>query len=160
MFGSSAVGCGKSVEYNPTRILRRPSESWEDSESDRDGRTECATATAEQLVEEKVVVAHLNELCLNPTGCSDQVSDDSESDRLKLEGTNLAAATVSEDWSDRDAWSASENPGNDIEFEDYARELAFLPDLTEAASTTLDYTGPHARHPSLSVEQQDRVVQV
>ncbi|GMF32465.1 unnamed protein product [Phytophthora fragariaefolia] len=42
----------------------------------------------------------------------------------------------------------------------YARELAFLPDLTEAASTTLDYTGPHVRHPSLDVEQQDRVVKV
>ncbi|GMF14401.1 unnamed protein product [Phytophthora fragariaefolia] len=42
----------------------------------------------------------------------------------------------------------------------YARELAFLPDLTEAASTTLDYTRPHVRHPSLSVEQHDRVVKV
>ncbi|GMF37970.1 unnamed protein product [Phytophthora fragariaefolia] len=73
--------------------------------------------------------------------------------------TYLAAATVSEDWGDRDAISTSEHPGNDIEFEDHARELAFLPDLTEAASTT-DYTGPHVRHPSLSVEQQDRVVKV
>ncbi|GMF36294.1 unnamed protein product [Phytophthora fragariaefolia] len=44
--------------------------------------------------------------------------------------------------------------------EDYARELAFLPDLSEAASTTLDYTGPHVRHPSLSVEQHDCVVKV
>ncbi|GMF24388.1 unnamed protein product [Phytophthora fragariaefolia] len=61
---------------------------------------------------------------------------------------------------DRDAPNAAEHPGNAIEFEDYARELAFLPDLTEAASTTLDYTGPHVRHPSLSVEQQDRVVEV
>ncbi|GMF15269.1 unnamed protein product [Phytophthora fragariaefolia] len=46
------------------------------------------------------------------------------------------------------------------EFDDYARELAFLPDLTEAASTTLDYTGPHVWQPSLSVEHQDRVVKV
>ncbi|GMF54478.1 unnamed protein product [Phytophthora fragariaefolia] len=67
---------------------------------------------------------------------------------------------LSEDWGDRDASKTSEHPGNDIEFEDYARELAFLPDLTEAASTTLDNTGPHVRHPSLSVEQQDRVVKV
>ncbi|GMF30476.1 unnamed protein product [Phytophthora fragariaefolia] len=43
---------------------------------------------------------------------------------------------------------------------DYAQELSFLPDLTEAASTTLDYTEPHVRHPYLSVEQQDRVVKV
>ncbi|GMF16515.1 unnamed protein product [Phytophthora fragariaefolia] len=72
----------------------------------------------------------------------------------------LAAATESEDWGDRDAPNASEHPGNAIEFEDYAHELAFLPDLTEAASTTLDYTGSQVRHPSLSVEQQDRVVKV
>ncbi|GMF53793.1 unnamed protein product [Phytophthora fragariaefolia] len=84
----------------------------------------------------------------------------SEVAQLKLEGAYLAAATVSEDWGDRDAPNASEHPGNAIEFEDYARELAFLPDLTEAASITLDYTGPHVRHPSLSVEQQDRVVKV
>ncbi|GMF48464.1 unnamed protein product [Phytophthora fragariaefolia] len=51
-------------------------------------------------------------------------------------------------------------PSNDIEFEGYARELALLPDLTEAVSTTLDYTGQHVRHPSLSVEQQDRVAMV
>ncbi|GMF61021.1 unnamed protein product [Phytophthora fragariaefolia] len=67
---------------------------------------------------------------------------------------------MSEDWGDRDAPNASEHPGNAIEFEDYARELELLPDLTEAASTTLDYTVPHVRHPSLSVEQQDRVVKV
>ncbi|GMF49733.1 unnamed protein product [Phytophthora fragariaefolia] len=77
-----------------------------------------------------------------------------------LEGAYLAASTVSEDWGDRDAPNAAEHPHNAIKFEDYARELAFLPDLTEAASTTLDYTGPHVRHPSLSVEQQDRVVKV
>ncbi|GMF64246.1 unnamed protein product [Phytophthora fragariaefolia] len=86
------------------------------------------------------------------------MSEGSEVAQLKLEGAYLAAATVSEDWEDRDAPNAAEHPGNAIEFEDYARELAVLPDLTEAASTTLDYTGPHVRHPSLSVEQQDRVV--
>ncbi|GMG15069.1 unnamed protein product [Phytophthora fragariaefolia] len=84
----------------------------------------------------------------------------SEVTQQKLEGANLAAATVAEDWGDRVAPNASEHPGNDIELEDYARILAFLPGLTEAASTTLDYTGPHVRHPSLSVEQQDRVVKV
>ncbi|GMF32075.1 unnamed protein product [Phytophthora fragariaefolia] len=81
----------------------------------------------------------------------------SEMAQLKLEGAYLATATVSEDWGNGDAPNAAEHPGNAIEFEDYARELAFLPDLTEAASTTLDYTGPHVRHPSLSVDQQDRV---
>ncbi|GMF42369.1 unnamed protein product [Phytophthora fragariaefolia] len=84
----------------------------------------------------------------------------SEVTQLKLGGAYLAAATVSEAWGDRDAPNASEHPGNDIEFEDYARELVIPPDLTEAASTTLDGTGPHVRYPSLSVEQLDRVVKV
>ncbi|GMF26490.1 unnamed protein product [Phytophthora fragariaefolia] len=94
------------------------------------------------------------------TAHSDRVPEASEVTQLKLEGAYLAVATVSENWGDRDAANASEHPGNDIEFEDYARELAFLPDLPEAASTTLDYIGPHIRHPSLSVEQQERVVKV
>ncbi|GMF40685.1 unnamed protein product [Phytophthora fragariaefolia] len=121
----------------PTKILRRPSESSDGSVSDRDDQAECATATTEPSTEMG-----------------------SEVTQLKQEGAYLAAGTVSEDWGDRDAPNASEHPGNDIEFEDYAREMAFLPDLTDAASTTLDYTGPHVRYPSLSVEQQDRVVKV
>ncbi|GMF33631.1 unnamed protein product [Phytophthora fragariaefolia] len=105
--------------------------------SDRRDQAEWAPATPEPLTEMSSEVA-----------------------QRKLEGAYLAAATVSEDWGDRDAPNAAEHPGNAIEFEDYARELAFLPDLTETASTTLDYTGPHVRHPSLSVEQQGRVVKV
>ncbi|GMF45022.1 unnamed protein product [Phytophthora fragariaefolia] len=105
-------------------------------------------------------VVHQEEARPKLTAHSDRVSEGSEVTQLKLEGAYLAAATVSEYWDDRDVPNASEHPGNDIEFEDYARELAFLPDLTEAASTTLDYTGQYVRHPSLSVEQQDRVVKV
>ncbi|GMF27753.1 unnamed protein product [Phytophthora fragariaefolia] len=85
------------------------------------------------------------------------MSEGSEA-QLKLEGAYLAAATVSEEWGDRDAPNASEHPGNAMEFEDYAREFAFLQHLTEATSTTLDYTGPHVRHRSLSIEQHDRVL--
>ncbi|GMF53813.1 unnamed protein product [Phytophthora fragariaefolia] len=105
-------------------------------------------------------VVHQEEAPPKLTARSDRASEGTEVAQLKLEGDYLAAVTVSEDWGDRDAPNASEHPGNDIEFEDYARELAFLPDLTEAASTTLDYTGPHVRHPSLSVGKQDRVVKV
>ncbi|GMF42918.1 unnamed protein product [Phytophthora fragariaefolia] len=144
----------------PTKILRRPRESSEWSMSDRRDQAECAAATTEHLTEMVAEVVHRSEACPKPAAHSDRVSEGSEVAQLKLEGAYLAAATVSEDWGDRDAPNAAEHPGNAIEFEDYARELAFLPDLTEAASTTLDYTGPHVRHPSLSVEQQDRVVKV
>ncbi|GMF43181.1 unnamed protein product [Phytophthora fragariaefolia] len=143
----------------PTKIPSRPSEYSAGSVSDRDDQAECATATTEPSTEMVAEVVH-QEARPKLTAHSDRVSESSEVTQLKLEGAYLAAATVSEDWGDRDAPNASEHPGNDIEFEDYARELAFLPDLTEAASTTLDYTGPHVRHPSLSVEQQDRVMEV
>ncbi|GMF28820.1 unnamed protein product [Phytophthora fragariaefolia] len=142
----------------PTKILRRPSESSEESVSDRDDQAGGATATTEPSTEMIAEVAHQEEARPKLTAHSDRVSECSEVIQQNLEGVYLAAATVSEDWGDRDAPNASEYPGNAIEFEDYARKLAFLPDLTEAASTTLDYTGPHVRHPSLSVEQQDRVV--
>ncbi|GMF55661.1 unnamed protein product [Phytophthora fragariaefolia] len=135
-------------------------ESLEGSVSDRDGQAELATATTEPSTETIAEVEHQERARPELPAQSNRVSEGSEVTQLKLEGAYLAAATVSEDWDDRDAPNASEHPGNAIEFEDYARELAFLPDLTEAASTTLDYTGPHVRHPSLSVEQQDRVVKV
>ncbi|GMF56462.1 unnamed protein product [Phytophthora fragariaefolia] len=160
MAGSPTIGGGKSAVYAPTKILRRPSESSEGSVSDRDDQAECTTATTEPSTEMVAEVVHQEEARPKLTAHSDRVTEGSEVTQLKLEGAYLAAATVSEDWGDRDAPNASEHPGNDIEFEDYARELAFLPDLTEAASTTLDHTGPHVRHPSLSVEQQDRVVKV
>ncbi|GMF16102.1 unnamed protein product [Phytophthora fragariaefolia] len=119
------------VSYTtPTKILRRPSDSSE------------------------------GELHPKPTERSDLVSESSESSQLKLEGAYLAAATVSKDWGDHDTLNAPEHLGYDIEFDDYAHELAFVLNLTEAASTTLDYTGTHVRHPTLSGEQQDRVVKV
>ncbi|GMF48443.1 unnamed protein product [Phytophthora fragariaefolia] len=121
----------------PTKILRRTSEPSEGSVSDRDYQAECATATTEPPTEMVAEVVHHEEACPKLTAHSDRVSEGSEVAQLKLEGAYLAAATVSEDWSDRDPPNASEHHGNDIEFEDYARELAFLPDLTEATSTTL-----------------------
>ncbi|GMF49061.1 unnamed protein product [Phytophthora fragariaefolia] len=144
----------------PTKILRRPSESSEGSVSDRDDQAECATATTEPSTETIAEVEHQVGTRPKLTAHSDRVSEVSEVTQLKLEGAYLAAATVSEDWGYRDAPNASEHPGNAIEFEDYVRELAFLPDVTEAASTTLDHTGPHVRHPSLNVGKQDRVVKV
>ncbi|GMF34010.1 unnamed protein product [Phytophthora fragariaefolia] len=151
----------ESVPYTtPTKILIRPGKSSEGSASDRDDQAECATATTEPSTEMVAEVVHREEARPKLTAHSDRVSEGSELTQQKLEGVYLAATTVAEDRSDREAPNVSEHPGNDIEFEDYARELAFLPDLTEAAPTTHDYTGSHVRHPSLSVEQQDRVVKV
>ncbi|GMF25408.1 unnamed protein product [Phytophthora fragariaefolia] len=114
----------------PTKILRRPSESSEGSESDRDDQAECATATTEPSTEMGAEVTEQEEALPKTAAHSDRVSEGLEVTQLKCEGTYLAAATVSEDWGDRDASKASEHPGNEIEFEDYARELAFLPNAS------------------------------
>ncbi|GMF18215.1 unnamed protein product [Phytophthora fragariaefolia] len=124
----------------PTTILRRPSESSEGSVSDRDDQAECATATTEPSTEMVAEVVHQEEARPKLTAHSDRVSEGSEVSQPRLEGAYIAAATASEDWGDRDAPNASEHPGR--------------------IYTTPDYNGPHVWHPSLSVEQQDRVVKV
>ncbi|OWY94699.1 hypothetical protein PHMEG_00035497, partial [Phytophthora megakarya] len=46
---------------------------------------------------------------------------------------------------------------NYISLEDYAQELAFLPDLTEPSVTELDYTAPNVKNPSFRNDQQRRL---
>uniref|UniRef100_H3H486 Peptidase A2 domain-containing protein n=1 Tax=Phytophthora ramorum TaxID=164328 RepID=H3H486_PHYRM len=56
--------------------------------------------------------------------------------------------------------NASEHLANEIELTDYAHELAFLPDLTEASETVLDYSGPNVLNPSATARQQESLVAV
>ncbi|OWY93664.1 hypothetical protein PHMEG_00036860 [Phytophthora megakarya] len=49
---------------------------------------------------------------------------------------------------------------NYISLEDYAQELAFLPDLTEPSVTELDYTAPNVKNPSFIGDQQRRLNEV
>ncbi|KAE9199211.1 hypothetical protein PF004_g19329 [Phytophthora fragariae] len=66
--------------------------------------------------------------------------------------------TVAEaDWGTNDT---AEHLPNEIELTDYAHELAFLPDLTEPSSTTLDYSGPNVQNTDLQTDQQARLVAV
>ncbi|GMF48452.1 unnamed protein product [Phytophthora fragariaefolia] len=95
----------------PTKILRRPSESSEGSVSDRDDQAECATATTDPSTEMIAGVVHQAEALPKLTAHSDRVPKGSEVTQLKLEGASLAAATVSEDWGERDAPNASERLG-------------------------------------------------
>ncbi|OWY90861.1 hypothetical protein PHMEG_00040816, partial [Phytophthora megakarya] len=46
---------------------------------------------------------------------------------------------------------------NYISLEDYAQELAFLPDLTDPSVTELDYTAPNVKNPSFRSDQQRRL---
>ncbi|KAJ8576266.1 hypothetical protein ON010_g2944 [Phytophthora cinnamomi] len=48
---------------------------------------------------------------------------------------------------------------NEINFEDYAQEQTFLPDLTETSVTDLDYSAPNVRLPGLNAERQVRFVE-
>ncbi|GMF22521.1 unnamed protein product [Phytophthora fragariaefolia] len=53
-----------------------------------------------------------------------------------------------------------EHVAAEFELEDYAKELAFLPDSTEPAETKLDYTANNVRNPELSAEQQASLIAV
>ncbi|GMF41777.1 unnamed protein product [Phytophthora lilii] len=48
----------------------------------------------------------------------------------------------------------------EIGLEDYAHELAFLPDLTEISATELDFSAPNVQNPELTTDQQRRLVGV
>ncbi|OWY97651.1 hypothetical protein PHMEG_00031770 [Phytophthora megakarya] len=49
---------------------------------------------------------------------------------------------------------------NYISLEDYAQELAFLPDLTESSVTELDYTAPNVKNLGFVGDQQRRLDEV
>ncbi|ETO99842.1 hypothetical protein F441_22734, partial [Phytophthora nicotianae CJ01A1] len=51
-----------------------------------------------------------------------------------------------------------EHPANKIGLEDYAKELAFLPDFTEDSNTTIDYGAPNVKNSCLTAGQQERLV--
>ncbi|GMF17725.1 unnamed protein product [Phytophthora fragariaefolia] len=53
-----------------------------------------------------------------------------------------------------------EYEGNEIHFEDYAHELAFLPDLTVPASTILDYDAPNVKISTLDPIAQLKFVEI
>ncbi|KAE8878748.1 hypothetical protein PF005_g23115 [Phytophthora fragariae] len=87
-----------------------------------------------------------------------------KSDTERLEAVYVSAMaggspeTVADaDWGTNDT---AEHLPNDIELTDYAHELAFLPDLTEPSSTTLDYSGPNVQNTDLRTDQQAKLVAV
>ncbi|KAG6941987.1 hypothetical protein JG687_00019326 [Phytophthora cactorum] len=51
-----------------------------------------------------------------------------------------------------------EHPAADTGLEDYAHELAFLPDLTETSPTTLDYSAPNVQGDEHTSDEQSRLV--
>ncbi|KAE9070279.1 hypothetical protein PF010_g26340 [Phytophthora fragariae] len=57
----------------------------------------------------------------------------------------------------RSSW---EHTPTRIQSDDFAHELAFLPDLTTAESTVLDYEGDNVRSSAHSTEQYNRLVKV
>ncbi|KAE8893788.1 hypothetical protein PF007_g27815 [Phytophthora fragariae] len=56
--------------------------------------------------------------------------------------------------------SSFEHQAHGIELEDYAQELAFLPDLTEVSVTVLDYSAPNVLNKDLEKLQQAGLIRV
>ncbi|KAH7491753.1 Retrovirus-related Pol polyprotein from transposon 17.6 [Phytophthora ramorum] len=59
-----------------------------------------------------------------------------------------------------EARDSAEHQANHIELEDYAQELAFLPDLTETSVTILDYSAPNVQNVEFKGGQQKRLINV
>ncbi|GMF47171.1 unnamed protein product [Phytophthora fragariaefolia] len=89
------------------------------------------------------------------------LADDPEEDlRLRF----VAAMAMCEDESITVVDNSATDPAefecsaNEIDLEDYAHELAFLPDLTDAASTVLDYGGANVVCSAHTPSQQEKLV--
>ncbi|OWZ17154.1 hypothetical protein PHMEG_0008947 [Phytophthora megakarya] len=74
-----------------------------------------------------------------------------------LEHNSLQSTEGNDDPADDDY---AVHQANYISLEDYAQELAFLPDLTEPSVTELDYTAPNVKNPSFRDDQQRRLDEV
>ncbi|GMF29474.1 unnamed protein product [Phytophthora fragariaefolia] len=76
-----------------------------------------------------------------------------------LEQTFVSVVRVlTTEGTDRGDDNSYEHDAAEFELEDYAKELAFLPDMTEPAETKLDYTANNVRNPELSPEQQASLI--
>ncbi|KAE8987459.1 hypothetical protein PF011_g19569 [Phytophthora fragariae] len=97
-----------------------------------------------------------------PTDPTDGRHVKSDAERLEAVFVSVMAGGSPESVADAD-WGTSdtaEHLPNEIELTDYAHELAFLPDLTEPSSTTLDYSGPNVQNTDLQTDQQAKLVAV
>ncbi|GMF15512.1 unnamed protein product [Phytophthora fragariaefolia] len=94
-------------------------------------------------------------------GYDDEITDSTTDDPLA--GLHLRyAASADALMKDMDSPNDGETEyeGNEIHFEDYAHELAFLPDLTVPASTILEYDAPNVKNTTLGPIAQLKLVEI
>ncbi|KAG3067816.1 hypothetical protein PI124_g21161 [Phytophthora idaei] len=81
---------------------------------------------------------------------------------ITLESTYVSVARVltteGNEASDNNRMNHYEHPAYKIGLEDYAKEFAFLPDVTEESNTTIDYDSPNVTDPRLSTDRQERLI--
>ncbi|GMF52131.1 unnamed protein product [Phytophthora fragariaefolia] len=90
----------------------------------------------------------------------DEITDSTTDDPLAdLHLRYAASANALMNDMDGGSGDKFEYEGNEIHFEDYAHELAFLPDRTVPASTSLDYDAPNVKTPTLDPIAQLKLVE-
>ncbi|KAE8897166.1 hypothetical protein PF005_g23787 [Phytophthora fragariae] len=97
-----------------------------------------------------------------PTDPTDGRHVKSDAERLEAVFVSVMAGGSPESVADAD-WGTNdtaEHLPNEIELPHYAHEVAFLPDLTEPSSKTLDYSGPNVQNTDLQTDQQAKLVAV
>ncbi|KAG2797168.1 hypothetical protein PC119_g16835 [Phytophthora cactorum] len=86
-----------------------------------------------------------------------------EDDIVTLESTYVSVARVltteGNEASDNSRMGHYEHPANNIGVEDYAKELAFLPDFTEESNTAIDYDSSNVTDVDRSAGTSDRHAQ-
>ncbi|KAI9996265.1 hypothetical protein PInf_013648 [Phytophthora infestans] len=75
-----------------------------------------------------------------------------------FESREESVATLDETYISNARNDFCEHPANNIGLEDYAKELTFLPDLTEEINTTIDYNASNVAEPQLSTDRRERLV--
>ncbi|GMF63161.1 unnamed protein product [Phytophthora fragariaefolia] len=129
--------------------------------------SENATSKARGTVHEAVVSEAMTNS--EPPGCSPdapitvattiEASPDNSIDVLEQAFVSVVRVLTTEG-TDRGDGNSYEHVAAEFELEDYAKELAFLPDLTEPAAIKLDYTANNVGNPELAAEQQASLIAV
>ncbi|GMF44324.1 unnamed protein product [Phytophthora lilii] len=148
-----------------TGFLQRPTDDSEDEMSSADDWGNDIDESVAATGDAKTSGEHTNR-----TEPEDIGGDNSQTTGIEckvsplqiLENTFISVirvlTTESNEANNSSADNSFEHLGAEIGLEDYAHELAFLPDLTETSATDLDFSAPNVQNAELTTDQQERLV--
>ncbi|GMF40262.1 unnamed protein product [Phytophthora lilii] len=150
-----------------TGILQRPPDDSEDEMSSTDDWSNDNDESVAAMGDAKTSGEHPNKAEPKDIGGgnSQMTSIECKVSPLQvLENTFISVirvlTTEGNEANNSSADNSFEHLAAEIGLEDYAHELAFLPDLTETSAAELDFSAPNVQNPELTTDQQERLVGV